>query len=254
MGLLNTCAKCGCEDNFLTTPPPCPTAVACPTEECSEVQYAKCIAYTGSDILCGLDVVVPTDTNIAAAINNIVDYLCFKTTIATNILCNQDIVVTANSTVTEAVSDIVSYFCEVINNLPTVTVVAGNGIEVTTTTVGNNTEYEVSAPGLRKYTETFVSDFDGDVRTIVGTDLTNCDILSVDPCSKVILPGSACDLNINVYFKNQNGTVWNLMPFSEVGSVSGLYAQIDDITGDITLVFNLASPIAPVTVRVVIIG
>ena len=111
MGLLNTCAKCGCEDNFLTTPPPCPTAIACPTEECSEVQYAKCIAYTGSNIECNNDIVVPTDTNMAAAINNIVDYFCNITTISTAISCNTDTVVAPGLTIIQALASTVSYFC-----------------------------------------------------------------------------------------------------------------------------------------------
>lgn len=254
MGLLNTCAKCGCEDNFLTTPPPCPTAVACPTEECSEVQYAKCIAYTGSDILCGLDVVVPTDTNIAAAINNIVDYLCFKTTIATNILCNQDIVVTANSTVTEAVSDIVSYFCEVINNLPTVTVVAGDGIEVTATTVGNNTEYEISAPGLRKYVQNFTSIFDGDIKTILGSDLIACGLLQVDPCSNSTVIPNTCDLVINVYYQETPTSAWYLMSPENLGSISGMVIAVDFTTGDIRIAFNLPPVDPAVNIRVVVIG
>ena len=76
MSLQNKCAKCGCEDSYLTTPPPCPTAIGCPFEECAEIQYAQCIMYTGGDILCGDDLVVPTDTNMEAAITNVVDYFC----------------------------------------------------------------------------------------------------------------------------------------------------------------------------------
>lgn len=76
MSINNKCAKCGCEDSYLTTPPPCPTAIGCPFEECAEIQYAQCIMYTGGDILCGEDLVVPTDTNMEAAITNIVDYFC----------------------------------------------------------------------------------------------------------------------------------------------------------------------------------
>ena len=76
MSLQNKCANCGCEDSYLTTPPPCPTAIGCPFEECAEIQYAQCIMYTGGDLLCGDDLVVPTDTNMEAAITNIVDYFC----------------------------------------------------------------------------------------------------------------------------------------------------------------------------------
>lgn len=111
MSLQNKCAKCGCEDNFLTTPPVCPSPVGCPFEECAEIQYAQCIMYTGDDILCFDDTVVPTDTNMAAAINNIVDYLCFKTTVANNLLCNTDVVVAADTAITLALANTVSYFC-----------------------------------------------------------------------------------------------------------------------------------------------
>jgi hypothetical protein len=144
MGLLNTCAKCGCEDNFLTTPPPCPTAVACPTEECSDVQKAKCIAYTGSNILCHNDIVVPTDTNMAAAINNIVDYLCTVTTVPTAILCDTDVVVAANTVIVEALADTISYFCSAttvpaILDCNSATVVAANTPIVTA--LGNIVDY-----------------------------------------------------------------------------------------------------------------
>ena len=71
------CKKCGCQDDFLTTPPACPTPVGCPTPEpCSEVINAECVVYTGLDIECGLDTVVLTDTNISDALNDITTYFC----------------------------------------------------------------------------------------------------------------------------------------------------------------------------------
>jgi hypothetical protein len=109
MSINNKCAKCGCEDSYLTTPPPCPTAIGCPFEECAEIQYAQCIMYTGGDILCNEDLVVPTDTNMEAALTNIVDYFCLPP--IPEITCNGDIVVTEDSTINEALEDIVSYFC-----------------------------------------------------------------------------------------------------------------------------------------------
>jgi hypothetical protein len=70
--------KCGCQDSFLTTPPPCPTPAACPDPEpCSEVTFAECTIYTGPDIMCGTDIVVPTDTNMARALQLVVDYFCY---------------------------------------------------------------------------------------------------------------------------------------------------------------------------------
>lgn len=212
--------SCGCKDSYLTTPPAFPTPENCPAAQpCSETFDSQCIIYTGVDILCDLDTVVQQDDTVAEAIKNIIDYLCYR-----------------------------------FNSLIEVNIVAGYGIEVTSNTVGTLQTFTITNTGLKKYTENFTSDFDGDIKVILGSDLANCNLLELDPCSKVILPGSACDLNINVYFKTPNTNTWNLMPFSETGSPSGLYAQIDDITGDITLVFNLASPISPVNVRVVIIG
>jgi hypothetical protein len=71
------CKKCGCQDDFLTTPPACPTPLGCPDPEpCSEVINAECIVYTGLDIECGLDTVVLTDTNISDALNDITTYFC----------------------------------------------------------------------------------------------------------------------------------------------------------------------------------
>ena len=72
--------KCGCQDTMLTTPAPCPTPVGCPDPEpCSEVFDAQCVIYTGDSILCGQDVVVTTSSNVADALNDIVDYFCDTT-------------------------------------------------------------------------------------------------------------------------------------------------------------------------------
>ena len=73
---LNKCQNCGCEDG-LVTPAPCPTPAGCPDPEpCSEVFDAQCIIYTGTDIDCGADTIVPSDTNIATALNDVVTYFC----------------------------------------------------------------------------------------------------------------------------------------------------------------------------------
>lgn len=102
---------CGCE-SYLTTPPPCPTPEGCPDPQpCSEVFPAECIIYTGSDLECG-----------------------------------EDVVVLQNSSVATALEDVISYFCNLASQVPITIVEAGDGIEVTSTTVGNITTYTVSAP------------------------------------------------------------------------------------------------------------
>ena len=139
MSLNNKCAKCGCEDSYLTTPPPCPTAIGCPFEECAEIQYAQCIMYTGGDILCGEDLVVPTDTNMEAAITNIVDYFCLPP--IPEILCGEDIVVTEESSINVALEDIVDYFCDEIANINiAITAIEGDitAIEGDITTIEGN--------------------------------------------------------------------------------------------------------------------
>ena len=71
------CKKCGCSDSALTSPAPCPTPIGCPDPlTCSEVFDAECVVYTGAPITCGQDVVVPTDTNMAQALQLIVAYFC----------------------------------------------------------------------------------------------------------------------------------------------------------------------------------
>jgi hypothetical protein len=100
---------CGCEDTPLTTPAPC-NPVGCPDPyPCSEVTNAECVIYTGEDIVCQEDVVVAQDTNVADALNNIVDYFCANAG--------------GSDTVVES---------------------GDNNIEVTSNTVGNTTTYTVS--------------------------------------------------------------------------------------------------------------
>ena len=104
--------NCGCKDSYLTTPPPCPTPEDCPERQpCSEVFDAACIIYTGPDLECG-----------------------------------EDVVVTQNSSVTTALEDVIGYFCDLASQVPITIVEAGDGIEVTPTTVGTTTTYTVSAP------------------------------------------------------------------------------------------------------------
>jgi hypothetical protein len=82
MATTNRCKKCGCEDTFLTSPAPCPTPAGCPTPEpCSETFDSQCIIYTGDDILCNEDTVVPTDSNVASALGKIIDYYCNQITL-----------------------------------------------------------------------------------------------------------------------------------------------------------------------------
>jgi len=77
MATNNTCQKCGCEDQALTTPIVCPNPAPCPDPQpCSEAFDSQCVYYTGADIICDGDIVVYQDDTIERALNNIVDYFC----------------------------------------------------------------------------------------------------------------------------------------------------------------------------------
>jgi hypothetical protein len=124
MGCNHNNINCGCKDNYLTTPPACPTPVECPdVQPCAEIFPAQCIVYTGEDIEC-----------------------------------NQEVVISQNASVSTALENIVDYICSLAGNIP-ITIVEGEGdIEVTSETVGTTTTYTVSYTGLQKYTNTFVMD------------------------------------------------------------------------------------------------
>jgi hypothetical protein len=77
MATTNTCKKCGCEDSFMPSPAPCPTPQGCPNPEpCSEVIDAQCVIYTGPNIMCGQQVLIATNTDLATALEAIVTQLC----------------------------------------------------------------------------------------------------------------------------------------------------------------------------------
>ena len=61
----------------MPSPAPCPTPVGCPTPQpCSEIFDARCVRYTGTNILCDTDIVVTTNDTVAEALESIVDYVC----------------------------------------------------------------------------------------------------------------------------------------------------------------------------------
>ena len=74
---LNKCKNCGCDD-ALVTPAPCPTPGGCPSDQyvCSETFDAACVVYTGDPIMCGEEVVVPSNITMAEALVAIVNFYC----------------------------------------------------------------------------------------------------------------------------------------------------------------------------------
>jgi hypothetical protein len=218
MSLNNKCAKCGCEDSYLTTPPPCPTAIGCPFEECAEIQYAQCIMYTGGDILCNGDLVVPTDTNMEAAITNIVDYFCLPP--IPEITCNGDIVITEDSTINEALEDIVSYFC-----LPPIPeILCGEDIVVT-----EESSINVALEDIVDYfcdQTTITVDIDCNETTVVAADTNVVDAIEdvVDYfCNEIA--------NINIAITAIEGDITTIQ-----GDITTIQGDITAIEGDITTI------------------
>ena len=128
----NKCAKCGCKDSFLTSPPPCPTPAGCPDPiPCQEVLSSDCIIYNGPNIECNEDVIITSDSTWAESLQDLVDYFCTTYSNVPEILCSEDVVVIADSSVNEALEQIVSYFCGRLAGLLSIT--ANNGLTMSST-------------------------------------------------------------------------------------------------------------------------
>lgn len=83
MACNHTNIDCGCKDSFLTSPTPCPIPIDCPeSQPCIEAFNAQCVIYSGDPIICAPDVIVATDTNVADALNQVVDYVCNQQPVA----------------------------------------------------------------------------------------------------------------------------------------------------------------------------
>jgi hypothetical protein len=129
----NKCAKCGCKDSFLTSPPPCPTPEGCPDPvPCQEVLSSDCIIYNGPDISCNETVVITSDSTWTELLEDLVNYFCTSYGTVPLISCGVTPVVTAGSDVNSALTQVVAYFCGRLASLTTVT--ANNGL---TKTVNN---------------------------------------------------------------------------------------------------------------------
>jgi len=72
----NKTKPCGCEDQPYASLPPC-NPIDCPDPNpCSEVSNANCVIYTGPAIMCGDDVVIPSNTSISEAFQLLIEYAC----------------------------------------------------------------------------------------------------------------------------------------------------------------------------------
>jgi hypothetical protein len=143
------CKKCGCSDNALVSPAPCPTPAGCPDPiACSEVFDAECVVYTGLDIECNNEVVVETDTNLADALNNIITFFCEFIT-GPDLGSVVEVCDTNNyldiTSETDPLTGVTTYtICFDPTQLPVVALASGTGIDVTSNVVGNITTYTVT--------------------------------------------------------------------------------------------------------------
>jgi hypothetical protein len=99
-----TDCACGCIDPVCPTPQPC-----------TEITDSKCIIYTDAEIICGTETIVPVNTSVSTALNNIVFYFCQKQGIVTSadIYCGDIIIVPANTSVQDALTLVVEFICNI---------------------------------------------------------------------------------------------------------------------------------------------
>lgn len=203
------CKKCGCSDNALTTPPPCPTPEGCPDPIlCSEVFNAECVVYTGVDIECLDDVVVATDTNLADALEDIINFFCAYVAAASSgsivEVCdtNDYLDVTSN---TDPITGVVTYtLCFDPTNFPEIVLSEGTGINVTSNVVGNVITYTVTNTDLGSSQHIFkniavagqntvIADSNNDTLTLVagaGIQLTTNNISDTITITNTVSPSS----------------------------------------------------------------
>lgn len=74
----STKLPCGCDDQALTTPPPCDqNSTACPNpDECPETFSAACTVWTGQDLICNTTVVAQAGMRMDAVIENMIALFC----------------------------------------------------------------------------------------------------------------------------------------------------------------------------------
>ena len=99
-----TDCACGCIDPVCPTPQPC-----------TEITDSKCIIYTDAEIKCSTETIVPVNTSISTALNNIVSYFCQKQGIVTSadIYCGDITIVPANTSVQDALTLVVEFICNI---------------------------------------------------------------------------------------------------------------------------------------------
>jgi len=108
--------ECACKQQALHISQVC-NPVDCSSDECIESFPARCIIYTGDDIICNNIILATNGDNVAQMIANLTAYFCEDTLIEDAVMCNDDEVIPAGTTVDDALPLIVAYFCNEIANI-----------------------------------------------------------------------------------------------------------------------------------------
>ena len=228
-----TDCACGCIDPVCPTPQPC-----------TEITDSKCIIYTDAEIKCSTETIVPVNTSISTALNNIVSYFCQKQGIVTSadIYCGDFTIVPANTSIQDALTLVVEFIC---NMQLTPGPEGPQGIQGEPGTNGT---------AAYKFVHEQLSGFDGDTITITRTQLESCGLLPSACFSNDALVDETCDLHISVYY--EFGGYWKKIPMKPYGilTTEGYEVGINATTGDlsINLVIGLIDP--QVRVRIVILA
>lgn len=229
------CTPCqDCIENLTPVMPPQTANEVCPgANPCSEFTLASCTMYSGSNILCGTDVVVPTGATVAEALNSTVAYFCQKfdtLTVTENISCDATVVVQEGATIQEALEAIVAAICAI------------------------DPQQGPAGINAYKFVHEEVSNLDGDVITITRQALEYCNMLPPACSTDAGFIDKVCDLHVKVYYLV--GGAWTNIPAKPFGiaGTEGYRLSINSTTGDMAITLSIA-PIDPgVPVRVVILA
>jgi hypothetical protein len=211
----------------ITVVAPCPPA-------CAEVFPAECIVYTGRDLSCTTGtVVIKRYDYLDTIITKLVEYVCVNAVAGPQ-------------------------GAQGVQGLPGSTGATGaqgiQGVPGPAGIPGPPGPPGPSGPSGYKFVHEEVSNFDGDIITILRQSLEYCNVLPPACSTDPGFIDKVCDLHVRLYYLF-SGT-WFSIPEKTFGTTpaEGYKLKINATTGDITIELSIA-PIDPgVPVRVVIMA
>ena len=229
-----TDCACGCIDPVCPTPQPC-----------TEITDSKCIIYTDAEIKCSTETIVPVNTSISTALNNIVSYFCQKQGIVTSadIYCGDITIVPANTSIQDALTLVVEFICN-IQLTP-----GPEGPQ------GIQGDPGINGTNAYKFTKEVLSFLGGDEIIITRSEIDACAEIPFSCNGTSPITPAFCDLHIQVYYLLDTG--WRLLPLMPIGipGAQGIEITVDPFTtGDVSIKLGLTLSGTEIPVRIVILA